>query len=262
MSDKSNISQNYTSSPVSQAAAAIMPVQEVLNYSLEKESRECLPIQCKLSIGSPDDPLEHEADVVADKVMRMPEQNFVQRKCPDCEKEDELQLKPETSSFVHRKCAECEEEEEELQRKPLASPITPFIQAKGNKGGIASDSISQKIDSTKGGGSSMDGGTQGFMESRFGTDFSGVKIHTDENAVQMSQELNAQAFTTGSDVYFNAGKYDPSSETGKHLLAHELTHTIQQSNNIQTKLIQKAVETDEPAKEPGVDACSEWDRDP
>src|SRR4030095_7884576 len=164
-------------------------------------------------------------------------------------------------SFVQRKCAECEEEEE-LQRKPLTSFITPFIQAKGIGGGIASDRISQKIDSTKDGGSNMDSGTKSFMESRFGTDFSGVKIHTDENAVQMSQELNAQAFTTGSDVYFNAGKYDPSSETGKHLLAHELTHTIQQSNNIQTKLIKKAVETDEPAKEPGVDACSEWDRDP
>jgi hypothetical protein len=75
-----------------------------------------------------------------------------------------------------------------------------------------------------------------FMESRFGTDFSGVKIHTDTNAVQMSRELNAQAFTVGSDIYFNSGKYAPESASGKHLLAHELTHTVQQGGGIERKV--------------------------
>jgi hypothetical protein len=74
----------------------------------------------------------------------------------------------------------------------------------------------------------MDSATQSFMESRFGTDFSNVKIHTGDDAVQMSRALGAQAFTVGSDIYFNSGKYNPSSESGKHLLAHELTHTVQQ----------------------------------
>jgi len=71
------------------------------------------------------------------------------------------------------------------------------------------------------------------MESGFGADFSDVKIHTDTNAVQMSQELGAQAFTNGNDVYFNKGKYNPDSREGKHLLAHELTHTIQQTGAVQ-----------------------------
>lgn len=74
------------------------------------------------------------------------------------------------------------------------------------------------------------------MESRFGTDFSDVKIHTGSEAVQMSSELNAQAFAVGNDIYFNEGKYNPNSDSGKHLLAHELTHTVQQSGGIGRKI--------------------------
>jgi Domain of unknown function (DUF4157) len=162
-------------------------------------------IQRKLSIGSVNDPLESEADAMADKVMRMPETPFVQRKCAHCE------------------------EEEKVQRKSLSADITPFIQTKGGDGsGTASDTVTQQINATRGSGNSMDRPTQSFMESRFGTDFSNVKIHTGHDAIQMSRELNAQAFTVGSDIYFKSGKYDPSSDSGKHLLAHELTHTVQQ----------------------------------
>jgi len=74
------------------------------------------------------------------------------------------------------------------------------------------------------------------MENRFGTDFSEVKIHTGSQAIQMSRELNAQAFTVGNDIYFNEGKYNPSSDAGKHLLAHELTHTVQQNGGIGRKI--------------------------
>ena len=70
--------------------------------------------------------------------------------------------------------------------------------------------------------------TRHFMESRIGADFSKVNIHTDGRAVQMSKDLKAQAFTVGHDVYFNSGKYSPDTKEGKHLLAHELTHVVQQ----------------------------------
>ncbi len=69
------------------------------------------------------------------------------------------------------------------------------------------------------------------MESSFGTDFSGVRIHNDSSSVQMNKDLQAQAFTNGSDIYFNSGKYDTNSKGGKHLLAHELTHVVQQNDN-------------------------------
>jgi hypothetical protein len=181
-----------------------MPVAKTVQTDIYKEALQGVYIQRKLSIGSVDDPLEQEADTMADTIMRMPEQPFVQRKCAHCD------------------------EEEKVQRKPLAASITPFIQTKGADGGTASDTVTQQINTTSGSGGRMDGHTQSFMQSRFGTDFSNVKIHTSDYAVQMSRELNAQAFTVGSDIYFNSGKYNPSSDSGKHLLAHELTHTVQQ----------------------------------
>jgi hypothetical protein len=73
------------------------------------------------------------------------------------------------------------------------------------------------------------------MESRFDADFSGVRLHTDSTAVQMSGQLNAQAFTHGRDIYFNEGKYSPGTSEGNHLLAHELTHTVQQGASVQQK---------------------------
>lgn len=66
------------------------------------------------------------------------------------------------------------------------------------------------------------------MENSIGADFSGVRLHTDNAAIQMNKDLHAQAFTHGSDIYFNSGKYDVHSVAGKHLLAHELSHTVQQ----------------------------------
>jgi|GEM_PF-3845574 len=174
-------------------------------------------IQCKLAIGAINDPLEHEAETTADKVMRMPETSFIQRKCAHCE------------------------EEQKLQRKPLAS----FLQKKGNDGGtMASDAVSATISATKGDGSKMDQGTKSFMESRFGSDFGRVEIHTDSTAIQMNRELGAKAFTIGSDIYFNEGQYRPESASGKHLLAHELTHTMQQGGHIAKKIQRQALPTD------------------
>jgi hypothetical protein len=173
------------------------------------EARNHLNIQCKLTVGAPDDPLEHEADAMADRAMRMPEQNFIQRKCAHCE------------------------QEEKAQRKPLSE----FIQRKESSGAtVASDAMSRQLSSGRGGGNNMDAGTKNFMETRFGTDFSSVKIHTGGEAANMNRELNAHAFTLGNDIYFNEGKYQPASDSGKFLLAHELTHTIQQSGRIGRKI--------------------------
>ncbi|PJJ10309.1 uncharacterized protein DUF4157 [Flavobacterium sp. 1] len=184
-------------------------------------------IQKKLSVGSANDTYEVEADIMADKVMRM--------------QESQQGTVSYSGSLVQRKCAHCEEEEK-IQKKLLADNITPLIQRSSNSedGNHASDYVENQINSSKGGGSSMDNGTKKFMESRFGIDFSGVRIHTGSQAVQMSRELNAQAFTVGNDVYFNEGKYNPNSESGRHLLAHELTHTVQQGDEINRKIIQKS----------------------
>ncbi|MEW7289053.1 eCIS core domain-containing protein [Aquimarina sp. 2304DJ70-9] len=101
--------------------------------------------------------------------------------------------------------------------------------------GSSTNSLQDKLSASAGKGAQMDVKTRDQMESGFGIDFSGVNIHTDSSAVQMNKDLNAQAFTHGNDIYFNKGKYDTNSASGKHLLAHELTHTVQQGASIQKK---------------------------
>ncbi len=135
-----------------------------------------------------------------------------------------------SSEIVQRKSAESEEEDEQLQRKPLASQITPFIQAKSSEGNTqVGDAISSRIESTRGEGSPLPEAPQSFMESRFGADFSGVQVHSGGYANQLSRDLNAKAFTVGADIYFNSGEYHPGDKEGKRLLAHELTHVMQQT---------------------------------
>lgn len=92
----------------------------------------------------------------------------------------------------------------------------------------AGPDIEGRIHARTGSGNPLPGETQNFMESRIGADFSNVRVHTDTEATQISRDISAQAFTYGTDIYFASGKYDPGSDSGKHLLAHELAHTVQQ----------------------------------
>lgn len=89
-----------------------------------------------------------------------------------------------------------------------------------------------EIMSSKGSGHSLDDNARSFMEPRFGYDFGNVRIHTDGYAARKSNDLNAEAFTIGRDIFFNAGRYNPSATEGKQLLAHELTHVVQQEDNV------------------------------
>lgn len=117
------------------------------------------------------------------------------------------------------------------------------VQRKAESTGTASPDIESKINSTKSSGSSLPNNVKTHMESSMGADFSNVKIHTDSSAIQMSKDLHAQAFTHGSDIYFNSGKYDTGSTSGQHLLAHELTHTVQQGAVAQTTSVQRKENT-------------------
>src|SRR5437867_7230730 len=79
-----------------------------------------------------------------------------------------------------------------------------------------------------GGGSPLDRDTRGFMESRLGADFSDVRVHTDAKASESARSVQAHAYTVGSDVVFQSGQYTPENDSGKRMLAHELTHVVQQ----------------------------------
>ncbi len=204
-------------------------------------------VQTKLTIGQPGDKYEKEADRMADAVVNSSskpdiqnkEISSIQRESLATPQEDEklgtVEQRMEEDKLVQEKSEiqkmggeeeeegmvskmEGEEEEEEtLQTKSNGSTTT------------VSSGLNQQIKSKSGKGRSLPKNTRAEMEASFGRDFSEVSIHTGHDAVKMNKQLGAQAFTHGKDIYFNSGKYNPDSSEGKHLLAHELTHTIQQA---------------------------------
>ncbi|WP_299607154.1 DUF4157 domain-containing protein [uncultured Aquimarina sp.] len=186
-----------------------------------------------------------------ESVQKMEEEETVQQK----EEEDAIQ-KMEEEETVQSKCDDCESEESVQKMEEEES-----VQAKSNPNAVSSGvktnaSIEARLKSSKGRGNRMSGDTKNEMEAGFGADFSNVTIHTDTNAVQLSQELGAQAFTHGNDVYFNKGKYNPDSKEGKHLLAHELTHTVQQSGMVNKKIQKKHKLENDPKDAPSGMGCS------
>eukprot|EP00160_Parvularia_atlantis_P009585 Unigene19111_Nuclearia_a/m.54269 Unigene19111_Nuclearia_a/g.54269 ORF Unigene19111_Nuclearia_a/g.54269 Unigene19111_Nuclearia_a/m.54269 type:complete len:324 (+) Unigene19111_Nuclearia_a:867-1838(+) len=90
-------------------------------------------------------------------------------------------------------------------------------------------SLEERIRQSKGKGQALPDEVKSFMETQFGADLSEVTVHTDGEAVAMNKELKARAFTNGFDIYFNEGQYKPDTAEGRKLLAHELTHVIQQT---------------------------------
>ncbi|WP_374175093.1 DUF4157 domain-containing protein [Flavobacterium tructae] len=129
-------------------------------------------------------------------------------------------------------------EEEEIQSKEDEKELQMSAGADANPSDDSN--LESNLNHSRGGGAPLSKNTKTEMESGFGADFSNVRIHNDSNAVQMNKELGSQAFASGNDIYFNEGKYNPGSQGGKHLLAHELTHTVQQgASAVQPKMIQK-----------------------
>lgn len=177
------------------------PDQTLASYYIDSDVSTLHSVSPKLKVGSPSDPLEAEADQMADRVMRMPMANTKTRR---------------SGERVQRKCSACEQDK--LQRSE-ASPMSPQT---------VEPSFQSKLDASKPTGRPMDENTQAFMGERFGTNFENVSIHTDGNAAALSNQIQAKAFTTGNHIYFNRGEYQPETSAGKRLLAHELTHTIQQ----------------------------------
>jgi hypothetical protein len=161
--------------------------------------RLALFVQPKLRVSAPNDPAEAEADRIADTVMRMPEP-AVQRKCAAC-------------SEGGTTCPSCEEEAG-VQRK-----------ADGANG---AGKVSSNIASRLGSGTPLPAESRAFFEPRFGQDFSGVRLHTGSASAEVANSLHAKAFTTGNHIVFGKGRYEPGSGEGKKLLAHELTHVVQQ----------------------------------
>ncbi|MBY5956699.1 DUF4157 domain-containing protein [Membranicola marinus] len=207
----------------------------VVNHSTSKpaiQNKEISSIQ-RVTLATP-----QEDEKLGTAEQRMEEDKLVQEK-PELQKIEE----PKEEEMIH-KMGGGREEEEMLSKKEVPEEEEegminklegeeeeegPVQTKSENATRSAGSTVTRQIKNKSGRGKRLPKHTKAEMEASFGVDFSYVNIHTDAEAVSLNKKLGAQAFTHGKDVYFNQGKYDPGSSKGKHLLAHELTHVVQQT---------------------------------
>jgi hypothetical protein len=162
-------------------------------------------VQTKLNVNKPGDKFEQEADSTAEKVMRMP-------------------------AVGSKGITPSSGEDKKIQRKETGSAENEERSETGNRdsGISATPETESAIRARTSGGQPLPGETRNFMEPRFGNDFSNVRIHTDSGSAQLNNQLNARAFTYQNHIFFGQNQFQPHSPQGQHLLAHELTHVVQQ----------------------------------
>ncbi len=193
-----SLSKNH---PVKKSKKYIHPMIDYMSYLQKGIGNRAVEqlwnagvIQAKFGLSKSGDKLEQEADRVSDQVMNM-----------------------------------SDNQEHSIQQKPLTETITPIVQQKtAHQQAEVTAEVESGIKSMKGQGQSLSDSERSFFESRFGTDFSGVKIHNNANAAELADSIRAKAFTTGSDIFFGRGE----SPQDKKLMAHELTHVVQQTGSI------------------------------
>lgn len=171
-----------------------------------------LGIQRKLAVGAVDDPLEREADRIAESVVAG---STLQRKCA-------------CGGSASGDCDECRKREQEV-------PSTGPIQRRANGNGHSHPSAEAPPivhDALRSSGEPLDASVRTLMEGSFGRDFGDVRVHTDPLAADSAQAVQANAYTAGQHIVFDAGRYAPESVSGRRLLAHELTHVLQQNSQV------------------------------
>ncbi|BAZ30190.1 hypothetical protein NIES4074_26460 [Cylindrospermum sp. NIES-4074] len=197
------------------------------NFIPEVSNVGIVGVQAKLTIGEPGDQYEQEADrVAAEVVQKMNEPSAPRITAP-----------PRVDGF-----------DKTMQRKPVI-PIVASRESPGvemplmRKNGLTASHVpdvqadfERQLNQARGGGGALDAAFRAKIEPAMGADFSGVRVHTDSRADQMSQSIQAKAFTTGQDVFFRQGAYEPGSRGGQELIAHELTHVVQQTGTIQPSI--------------------------
>ncbi|CAB1062434.1 Translation initiation factor 2 (IF-2; GTPase) [Olavius sp. associated proteobacterium Delta 1] len=228
------------------------------NRASASTSSNSKPLQAKLTVTPAGDKYEQEADQVAKQVINRitspvpqsaqrqepeeeelqmkPIQPFDRLKVQRQEEEEELQMKPFDRLRVNRQ----EEEEELLQGKFQADALQrqvpeeeelmtkPAIQRVGLEGGDIDSDTEAAIHQASGSGQPLPGSVREPAENALGADFSSVKVHTGSESDSLNSSLQSRAFTTGPNIFFKQGEYNPGSSGGQELIAHELTHVVQQ----------------------------------
>lgn len=190
---KRNTSYSSSGTPTDR----ILQLQRIAGNQAVQRLIKSRALQAKLRIGQPNDIYEQEADRVAEQVMRMPD------------------------PVLQRKCAKCNKYEKKVLQAKKSQGQMPV-----NQGQDVFSTVQEVIRSP---GQPLDPGTRAFMEPRFGHDFSNVRVHSEEQAAVSAKAIDANAYTIGQNIVFADGKYAPRTDAGKELIAHELTHVVQQS---------------------------------
>jgi hypothetical protein len=253
----------FSQSPFAAASLAVPEAAHAESQAAHTVQRKCAACDAdtqilpQLEVGPVDDPLEIEADEMAEHVVR--------RQAADMGDDDERQVKSlQAAHAVQRKCAACDADTRilpQLEVGPVDDPLeteadvmadrvvrrqatdvdddderqTMPLQAKAEETG-SSESTTSGFDTAladaSGSGAPLASHTRDQMEEAFGADFSSVRVHTGDRSAAMSEEIGARAFTYGTDIHFNDGEFTPGTERGTRLLAHELTHVVQQNSGV------------------------------
>jgi hypothetical protein len=203
-------------------------LQRIQSAATERAVEPPLPLAPKLEIGAVDDPLEKEADRIADRVMQMPahgtegpERNAVADTVTGMHspRPDSTPSLGGLRATVQRKCASCEEDDSDIRRKESSGGVPD-----------AGAAMRAYVGSLGGGGRPLAESSRRFFEPRFGYDFSRVRVFADAGAAQSAASIHALAYTNGNRIVFGQGQYSPGSRDGDRLLAHELAHVVQQES--------------------------------
>ena len=188
-------------SPAGSTTQPVLQLQQQARNQAVQSWLRSSGIQAKLAISSPDDPEEREADAVADRILRATAAHPAAAPCS---------------------CADGEEKCEACRQKPVSIQRRAVTQARPQH---APESVSRTIAAP---GHPLDTRTRAFFESNFARDFSAVRLHTNSHAAESASAINALAYTSGTNIAFGSGQFSPDTAAGQHLLAHELTHVVQQ----------------------------------
>ncbi len=189
------------------------------NRFVQRAVRSSL-IQTKLTVSEPGDPYEVEADRVAAAVLRMPD---------PAAPSQPLAFGKASPAHVQRLCSNCEEDELRIHPARRTNQVALQTRRASSETKGINAALHSGIKSLRGNGHPLPHSQRAFFEPRFHRDFADVRVHTGPKAVSLTQTLNARAFTVGQDIVFSSNEYAPATPSGQKLLAHELTHVVQQS---------------------------------
>jgi hypothetical protein len=233
------VANNPTSEPIQRQSEEEKPVQtkplihEISRYiQRQATEEEKQPVQKQAT----------EEEQPVQKQATEEEKQPVQKQATEEEKQPVQKQATEEEQPVQKQATEeeqpvqkqaTEEEEKPVQTQKMEDEEKP-VQTQGGMDAVQNDpETEQMLMASKAGGMPLEPDVLQEMENQFGTSFSQVRIHTDQTAIELCRRFNAEAFTHGNHIYFNEGKYDPTSTEGKRLLAHEFTHIVQQTDMIQ-----------------------------